>query len=189
MLVAVRTLVLALLATTALAQGVDLGERYPATKHHSGTGLGWTIEPEDVWALSSFDLSQGSGFELKGKGATLVLARNETNVLWGALFPEKPAKLRSPLGGDKETADEIFLRFAPNQVPWAERHLWTLTTQMKQLGPALKDHYPNYDVCRMGDTLCPYYTLCHQNAAQTWDTKPAFAGRQKEVETTPKHAA
>lgn len=117
MLALVRLVVVAVLAGSALAQGVDLGKQYPATKHWSEYGLSWTSDPEDVWELSSFDLEQGSGFRLRGKSATLVLGRNETNVLWAALYPDKPAKLLSPLAGDKETANEIFLRFAPADLP------------------------------------------------------------------------
>lgn len=111
-------LLLALFALTSprLAQGVDLAERYPATIEFSETGLGWTIEPEDVYRLSSFEFESGSGLEIAGGEATLVLARLDSNCLWGAVYPDERVTLRSPLAGNGETTDELFIRFAPAEV-------------------------------------------------------------------------
>lgn len=124
--------------------------------------------------------------------------------LVGALYNVMPNPSLDQTPAKQAGYQRVFLRFAPNQVPWAERHLWNLAGQMKQVGLDLKDHYPNYDVCRMGDTLCPYYTLCHQTPTQTWNPgmEPPSAAEiqpverpnskitnQKEVPAKPTHAA
>lgn len=109
-------LALALCVPATAPQSLDLAARYPATLTHSPVGLAWISEPEDVYELDGFELIQGRDLELSCKRAMLVLGRHGTNVLWAALFPEQPIRIRSRLAGNGERASEVFLRFSPDDL-------------------------------------------------------------------------
>ena len=108
-----------LLATAgppAAPPGEDLAEVYPATLGHSPTGLTTVCNPEDVWELKSFEVALGGKFKLATKKATVALGHHGTNVLWAAVFPEKPVEIQAEGPGDGELATSIFLRFAPAEI-------------------------------------------------------------------------
>ncbi|MCP3915157.1 MAG: hypothetical protein GY711_06350 [bacterium] len=105
-----------LVASALALAGEDLQKVYPATMSSSGSGLFHVCGAEDVWELESFEVSFGKDFELSCKKATVALGRHETNVLWAAVFPEKPATIGTVQVGDGEKTEAIFLRFAPSEL-------------------------------------------------------------------------
>lgn len=105
-----------LLAPAPLSAGEDLTRRYPATLQHSEFGLDWTSGADDVWRLRSFEIRQGSKFQLSCRAASVVFGVHETNVLWAVVFPDEPARLRTELAGDGEETRAVLLRFAPSDL-------------------------------------------------------------------------
>ena len=99
-----------LLAPVARGVGEDLRDVYPATMNWSQSGLFPICGTEDVWKLKSFEFRFGKDLEIKCKKATVAFGRHETNVLWAAVFPEKPTKIKSSGPGHGERAETIFLR-------------------------------------------------------------------------------
>jgi len=96
--------------------GEDLDRVYPATLAHSASGLFPVCSAEDVWELSSFEVSLGRDLSISCKKAAVAFGRHETNVLWAVVFPDQPAAIRSAQEGNGERARTIFLRFAPAEL-------------------------------------------------------------------------
>lgn len=98
-------------------KGEDLARRYPGKLKWSGNGLSAPCGPDDVYALKSFELSFGKGFEVRCDEAEVALGVHDGNVLWAVVFPHERATIVSRDDpGDGETTDAIYLRFAPAEV-------------------------------------------------------------------------
>ncbi len=124
--VAIRTTLAArtisrLLGAVCLAAPVaagDLTKTYPATLDYfeGQPTREWTCTKTDVWQLSGFE------FEYQGKlGITLgksvvVFGVADKNVVWAAVFPDKPGKIASKSGGDGEHVASIWMRFNPTHL-------------------------------------------------------------------------
>ena len=112
-------LALVLPVRTALAaDGVDLGQRYPATLDHSPTpkGYDWTCDENDVWHLTSFEFSIGEKFCVRTKSAQVVLGHHQSNVLWAAVFPDQAGEIVKADAGQGEHITSVWLRFHPARV-------------------------------------------------------------------------
>lgn len=96
----------------------DLAAKYkPALDHVDGAGgQSWMTTPDDVWALSSFRYACGDDLLIDLGPSQLVLGRQGTSVVWGALLPAQPGKLvRAPQGAGEQITS-VFLRFHPSLV-------------------------------------------------------------------------
>ncbi len=105
-------------AACSFAQGVDLADRYPARLDASKTprGYEWTCDSGDVWSLSSFSYKLGEQLELTLGPAIVVFGKHDTSVLWAAVIPDGPGKLKAPGPGDNDTVAHVWLRFHPSRV-------------------------------------------------------------------------
>jgi len=105
-------------AACSLAQGIDLAGKYPAKLDTSKTprGYEWTCDNDDVWSLSSFSYTLGEQLELTLGPSIVVFGKHDTSVLWAAVIPEKPGKLRAPGPGDNDAVAHVWLRFHPSHV-------------------------------------------------------------------------
>ncbi|NUP96070.1 MAG: hypothetical protein HUU28_07890 [Planctomycetaceae bacterium] len=106
---------LALVSLGARAFAGDLTKVYPATLDFADgqAPREWTCGPDDVWELKSFHFDHLGQLDLTLGKTTVVFGVAEKNVVWAALFPEKPAKLRSQVGGDGEQVTSVWMRFHP----------------------------------------------------------------------------
>jgi Peptidase family S41 len=110
--VALATVLALLLAARADAE--DLSRIYKATLDYEegAPAREWTCEDADVWHLDSFRYSF-EGLELELGPSDVVFGKCGTNVVWAAVLPEQPAKLKAPQQGDGERVSSLFLRFNP----------------------------------------------------------------------------
>lgn len=106
---------LLLLAPPATA-GKNLAKEYPGKLGWSGSGLFPACTAEDVWTLKKFEVALGREFEISCKEATVAFGVHEGNVLWAAVFPREPARIKAQGKGDGEGARTIFLRFPPAEL-------------------------------------------------------------------------
>jgi Peptidase family S41 len=113
------SLALALLCIVPAASaslGEDLSEIYPADKTWSEFGLFPQCSAEDVWELKSFEFDFGKELSISCKQAKVAFGVDGSNVIWAAVFPDKPAKIKSSGPGNGESAKTIFLRFQPSEI-------------------------------------------------------------------------
>ncbi|MHC5010857.1 MAG: S41 family peptidase [Planctomycetota bacterium] len=103
-----------LLCPTAAAK--DLSKVYPGEMTWSQSGLFPDCSAEDVWRLRKFEIALGRKLRVTCKAATVAFGVHEENVLWAAVFPDEPARIRAEGEGDGEQAKTIFLRFPPAEI-------------------------------------------------------------------------
>lgn len=113
----------ALLSAATLCVGpaaaeIDLAARYRATLDYNETVIGreWTATEGDVWRLSGFKLEHATDLILTLDKATVVFGRQDTNVLWAAVFPDQPGKIAGQEAGDGDLIASLWLRFHPGDV-------------------------------------------------------------------------
>jgi len=113
----------------------DLAARYPATLDHSEASRGyeWVCEEEDVWQLSGFSYALDGEFRVTVGRSQAVFGCHGTNVLWAAVFPEKPGEIELAGHGRGEHVDSIWMRFHPARVS----ELFPANTVGAQGDPAL----------------------------------------------------
>ncbi|QDT42367.1 Carboxy-terminal processing protease CtpA precursor [Gimesia alba] len=115
--VSLGALLLALLLTTGVKPAVaeDLSKKYPASLDFSKQPRSYNTatEKEDVWSLSSFDFKLADRFEVKLGAAQVALGRHDKNVLWAAVFPDKPGEIVTASAGKGEQVTSVWLRFHP----------------------------------------------------------------------------
>jgi len=111
-----------LLAAPAAA-GESLSKVYKSKLDHDekAGGVDWTVGPEDVWKLASFQFELKGKFELDLGPSTVVFGKSGDEksgfgVVWAALFPEEPGEITSSESGHGDHARAIFLRFNPSLV-------------------------------------------------------------------------
>jgi carboxyl-terminal processing protease len=106
-----------LLLATPLHAG-DLTKVYPATLDYfeGQPTREWTCTKQDVWQLDSFHFEYQGKLEITLGKAVVVFGVAERNVVWAAVFPDKPGKIASRVGGDKEQATSIWMRFHPRHL-------------------------------------------------------------------------
>ncbi len=104
-----------ILNVAASALGADLAARYRATLDFSDQprGYEWTCGPEDVWRLKEFGYSLGDAFRVKLGPSQVVFGRHESNVVWAAVFPDRPGEILAASPGKGEHVTSIWLRFHP----------------------------------------------------------------------------
>lgn len=112
---------LALLATLLSASPLvagDLTKTYPATldAFEGQPAREWTCTKDDVWELDSFHFDFQGRLDITLGKSVVVFGVCEKNAVWAVVFPDKPAKLKSKLGGDGEQVTSLFLRFNPKML-------------------------------------------------------------------------
>jgi hypothetical protein len=105
-------IVLLLLAVTATA-GTDLAKRYKAKLdwEEDAGGRNWTCGPEDVWRLSGFRY-RFRELRLEVGPGCVVFGVHGTSVVWAALIPDEPGRVRSADLGEEPVAS-VWMRFNP----------------------------------------------------------------------------
>jgi carboxyl-terminal processing protease len=105
-------------AACSLAQGIDLASKYPAKLDASKTPRGheWTCDSSDVWSLNAFSYKLGEQLELTLGPSIVVFGKHDTSVLWAAVIPDQPGKLKAPGAGNGNAVAHVWLRFHPSRV-------------------------------------------------------------------------
>jgi len=106
-----------LLLSTPLCAG-DLTKTYPATLDffEGQPTREWTCTRDDVWELKSFQFEFQNKLEITLGKSSVVFGVAEKNVVWAAVFPEKPGKIRSESAGNGEQVTSIWMRFNPSHL-------------------------------------------------------------------------
>lgn len=93
----------------------DLAKLYPATLDffEGQPTREWSCTPNDVWELSAFHFEFQKKLELTLGRSTVVFATAEKNVVWAAVFPEKPGKIKTDIAGNGEQVTSLWMRFNP----------------------------------------------------------------------------
>ncbi|MBK8180903.1 MAG: hypothetical protein IPK67_18820 [Planctomycetes bacterium] len=119
----------------------DLVKVYPATLDYfeGQPTREWTCTKDDVWQLDSFRFELQDKLSIELGKSTVVFGVAEKNVVWAAVFPDKPGKIVSKSGGDGEQPTSVWMRFNPRhlgelfpastvgkrgpeeRIPWAKR--------------------------------------------------------------------
>jgi hypothetical protein len=101
----------------AIAPGfaADLAQRYRATLDFSEQmkGYEWTTGPEHIWRLSEFSYALKDAFRIKLGPSQVVFGCHASNVLWAAVFPDKPGEIVAAPQGKGEHVTSIWMRFHP----------------------------------------------------------------------------
>ncbi|MFQ5807504.1 MAG: hypothetical protein ACE5I3_13740, partial [Phycisphaerae bacterium] len=102
----------------SFGQHIDLASNYPAELDTSMTprGYEWTCENDDVWSLRSFSYALEEQLAVTLGPSTVVFGKHDTSVLWAAIIPEKPGKLKAPGPGNGNAVAHVWLRFHPSRV-------------------------------------------------------------------------
>ena len=115
-----RTLfaVLASLALSASLRAGDLMKLYPATLDffEGQPAREWSSTPNDVWELSTFHFEFQKKLEITLGRSFVVFGVAERNVVWAAVFPEKPGKIKAVGAGSGEQVTSIWMRFNPRHL-------------------------------------------------------------------------
>ncbi len=106
----------ALFATPAFAG--DLAKLYPPTLDYfeGQPTREWTSTKDDVWELETFHFEYQHKLELALGKSVVVFGVAEKNVVWAAVFPEKPGRIASSVGGDGEQVTSVWMRFNPRHL-------------------------------------------------------------------------
>lgn len=109
------------LVLSGAASAQDLAARYPATleyvaKEEDRVGHEWKAGPEDVWNLRSFALEVPDKLTLKLGSSTLVVGHADGAALWAVVIPDRPAAIKTTLGGDGEKVSHVWVRFHPERI-------------------------------------------------------------------------
>ncbi|QDU09234.1 S41 family peptidase [Gimesia aquarii] len=106
-------LLLVFLTATAVAE--DLGKKYTANLDYSKQfrAYNWTSGQQDVWILKSFHYKLADDFEIKLGPSQVVFGCHGTNVLWAAVFADKPGNVLSAGAGKGEHITSVWMRFHP----------------------------------------------------------------------------
>lgn len=106
-------LLLAFLTATTVAE--DLGKKYSANLDYSKQfrAYNWTSGQQDVWILKSFHYKLADDFEIKLGPSQVVFGCHGKNVLWAAVFPDKPGNVLTAGAGKGEHIRSIWMRFHP----------------------------------------------------------------------------
>jgi hypothetical protein len=115
--------VIAIITLTAIASLVspcladhDLARVYPATRAWSQYGLTPITTADDVWIVTSYEITLNGALELRGDRSTVVFGRDGTGVLWAVILPDMPHPITGTLASEGEHARSILLRFAPSEI-------------------------------------------------------------------------
>jgi hypothetical protein len=116
-------LVLSLTALGAAAPGEKLEDYYGGKldRVEGAPAIDWTVTPDDVWRLSSFEYKLPRKLELSFGPSTVVIAKHEDakgkkSAVWAALFPDDPTEIVTSEPGHSDSAKAVFLRFHPSVV-------------------------------------------------------------------------
>ncbi len=110
---------LSILASLAgLIPAGDLTKVYPATLDYfeGQPTREWSCTKDDVWELSAFHFEYQHKLELTLGKSVVVFGTAEKNVVWAAVFPDKPGKIKSEVGGEGEQVTSIWMRFNPKSL-------------------------------------------------------------------------
>ena len=96
-------------------QPADLARQYRATLDFSNQprGYDWTCGPRDVWRLKQFAYALEDGFSVKLGPSQVVFGCHDANVVWAAVFPDKPGRLLDASPGEGEHVASVWMRFNP----------------------------------------------------------------------------
>jgi hypothetical protein len=96
-------------------QPIDLGQKYRATLDFSNQpkGYPWTSGARDVWRLKQFSYALGDDFSLKLGPSQVVFGCHQGNVVWAAVFPDKPGQILGASPGKGEHVASVWMRFNP----------------------------------------------------------------------------
>ncbi|MBN2292266.1 MAG: hypothetical protein JXM70_07570 [Pirellulales bacterium] len=114
----ILTFVLLFVPLAATGRATDFSEQYPVTLDCSKQPKGFecTSDQKDVWRLTEFSYSLGDKFRITISPSQVVFGCHGTNVLWAAIFPDKPGEIVAADSGQGEHVTSVWMRFHPARV-------------------------------------------------------------------------